>query len=242
MRIKITELSKRDNYFNHDFVGKTGTGEIKDWKDGWFYCAPFTFEDGTKKTLFEFKYIEVPEPSAMSELTSAAKRAGLDVSTYEYDFTTPKKLSWIKKVRGYDKLESMLSEALRDRDLHAKVADNWQVKLVEANCRKENLQIAADVMLKELNSYGRRIKFSVGHNHIEIIIGNPTTYIENCNTEKDMKFQWNVSRCSTKDTYNWKTGVIEALDNLCYHSEYADKLRRDLRKELAKKCPEVFRD
>jgi hypothetical protein len=129
----------------------------------------------------------------------------------------------------------MLSEALRDRNLHAKVADNWQAKVKHAN-------VIAEQVLCDNAIIGRRLKFSVGHNHITIIVGNPTTYIENCNTEKDMKFQWNVSRCSTKDTYNWKTGVVEALDNLCYHSEYADKLRRDLRKALAKKCPEVFCD
>jgi hypothetical protein len=147
-------------------------------------------------------------------------------------------MNFIRKIKDYDFQKNMkfyyresrdiwmsiaISKAL-ELEFMEKVADNWQAKLIDQN-----------------SIIGKRLKFSVGHNHIEIVVGNPTTYIENCNTEfEEFTYQWTVSRCSHKDTYNWKTGVIEALDNLCVQSEYSHKLQRDLRKALAKKYPEIF--
>jgi hypothetical protein len=91
----------------------------------------------------------------------------------------------------------------------------------------------------KLENLGRRLKFSVGHNHIEIIVGNPVTYTKNVSSD-GKKIEWDISRCSHKDIYDWKLGVRMALDNLCDDRKYSDKLRCDLRKELARKYPEVF--
>jgi hypothetical protein len=139
--------------------------------------------------------------------------------------------------RNATRFESALSEALRDRDLHARVADNWQAKAKHAND-------IAEQVLWDNATIGRRLKFSVGHNHVEIIIGNPVTYIENFETT-DIKSKisgWSISRCSKKDVYDWKTGVIKSLDNLCDEKKYTQKLRRDLRKALANKYPEIFNE
>jgi hypothetical protein len=114
----------------------------------------------------------------------------------------------------------------------SKVADNWQNKLVDANKLIEDIH-------NENTILGKRLKFSVGHNHITIVVGNPTTYIQNVNLENSAD-QWNISRCSHKDSYDWKTGVIKALDNLCDEAKYSQYMRRDLRKALAKKYPEIF--
>jgi hypothetical protein len=173
---------------------------------------------------------DAPEPSAMSELAGCA---GLDVSTYEYDFSKiPKKKSIIQKIRDYDRLELALSEALHDRDLHATVADVWQERLI---CVQKDYIDATEMI-------GRRLKFSVGHNHIEIIVGNPVTLCSNyVNDSKYLDYTDNdISRCSEKDEYNWKTGAIQSLENLCEHSGYSKELHRDLRKALAKEYPGVF--
>jgi hypothetical protein len=92
---------------------------------------------------------------------------------------------------------------------------------------------------------GRRLKFSVGHNHVEIIIGNPVCLCKNIDTsisEQTDNIVAAYSLCNKKDVYSWKTGVIQALDNLCENWTYSKERRRDLRKALAKKYPEIFRD
>jgi hypothetical protein len=176
----------------------------------------------------------------------------------------PKKLTWIQKICRYDKdvdllnrqvnafselaainkkvsdrVQLMLSEALRDRDLHAKVADKWQEKLIDANKLKDQYYQCAEKVLYENATLGRRLKFSVGHNHIEIIVGNPMCIAKNY-IHKIGGAEASVSVCNPKDTYNWKTGVIQALENLCEDCGYSKESRRDLRKALAKKYPEVF--
>ena len=160
---------------------------------------------------------------------------------------TQKKKSWLQKIRDYDNLQSrcnsaeamrdhyktIMTEALHDRDLHATVADVWQQRLI---CVQKDLMDATEMI-------GKRLKFSVGHNHVTIIVGNPVTYAENYNefeNGEEENTEWVVSKCSPKDTYNWKTGVVQALDNLCDEQEALKVLRRDLRKALEKKYPEVF--
>ena len=115
----------------------------------------------------------------------------------------------------------------RELELMSKVADLWQQRLIDQN-----------------ETIGKRLKFSVGHNHITIIVGNPVCVAENYNPAEPLK---NGNDCATaysnpskKDVYNWKTGVIQALENLCNFNKYPQTLRRDLRKALAKKYPEVF--
>jgi hypothetical protein len=150
--------------------------------------------------------------------------------------------------------ESLAISKARELKLMEKVADNWQQKAIDANKRaddfildannrldqmEQDCQLMNDIMDEEEKIIGKRIKFSVGHNHIKIIIGNPATYCENYESDK-YRIGWSVSLCSHKDVYNWKTGVIKSLDNLCNEKKYTQKLRRDLRKALAKKYPEVF--
>jgi uncharacterized protein YcfJ len=158
-----------------------------------------------------------------------AKRAGLDVSTYEYDFNKPKRKSWIEKIRDYDNVYARMQSAEAMKDHYKTVFSETRNELVkQRSIINENNKIL-----------GRRLKFSVGHNHIEIIVGNPVTYAKNISSD-GKKIEWDISRCSHKDVYDWKLGVRMALDNLCDDRKYSDKLRRDLRKELARKYPEVF--
>ena len=224
-------------------------------------------DESENYTINEWQNQPRPEPSAMSELGKYDTFADWLNGRFGYQ-PAPKKLSWIQKIRGYDKdidllnrqvdafselsrdnkkayeiaceknndlcariqaveamrdhYKTIMTEALRDRDLHAKVADNWQAKLIDQN-----------------SIIGKRLKFSVGHNHVTIVVGNPVTYCQNLETDKE-RIGWSASMCSKKDVYNWKIGVIQSLDNLCEEKKYSQKLRRDLRKALAKKYPDIF--
>lgn len=262
MRVKITEIDEVSQYFGKkEIIGLTleVDGEIKpcSFASQGFYRA--NFKNSDVDCIYGFKYIEVPEirghmhnvePSIMSELGRFDTFADWLNARFNHGcvglLPQPKKKSCLQKIRGYDGLEKekdgymkqgfelagKLAEALRDRDLHARTADNWMAKAKHAN-------VIAEQVLWDNATIGRRLKFSVGHNHIEIVVGNPTTYIQNVNLENPAD-QWNISRCSHKDSYDWKIGVIKALDNLCDEVTYTKKLRRDLRKALAKKYPEVF--
>lgn len=244
MKIKITEIHPESIWtnFKDRVFGKVFEvdGKIEGYKHekGWFIAHFIPTQYSRVTFIGGFKYIEVPEDqSSMSELAGWIEE--------NKPAKLPQKLTWLQKVRGYDYLKarceaaesmrdhykSLMTEALRDRDLHAKVADNWQQRLI---CVQKDYADFQEMI-------GRRLKFSVGHNHITIIVGNPVTYIQNFNITTEDKFgdtDWSVSVCSPKDIYNWKIGVIKALDNLC--ENYSKDLRRDLRKAMAKKYPEVF--
>ena len=145
-------------------------------------------------------------------------------------------MNFIQKIRDYGFQKFMKEYYKESRDLWMpiaiskarelefmeKVAGNWQAKLIDQN-----------------SIIGKRLKFNVGHNHIKIIIGNPATYCENYESD-NKRIGWSVSLCSHRDVYNWKTGVIQSLDNLCEEKKYSQKLRRELMQALAKKYPEVF--
>jgi hypothetical protein len=150
--------------------------------------------------------------------------------------------------------ESIAISKARELELMTKVADNWQAKAIEANKRADDFitdvnkyldeievgcEYLNELMDEEEKIIGRRLKFSVGHNHITITIGNPVTLFENFISNSG-KLEWSISRCSRKDTYDWKQGAIKSLDNYCDEHNHAKKLRRDLRKALAKKYPEIF--
>jgi hypothetical protein len=142
----------------------------------------------------------------------------------------------IQKIKDYDFQKNMkfyyresrdlwmsaTIEKARELKLMSKVADNWQAKLIDQN-----------------EIIGQRLKFSVGHNHVTITIGNPITLCNNYKSEKN-EADNAISMCSRKDVYNWQMGAIQSLDNLCEVYKYSQKLRRYLRKSLAKKYPEVF--
>lgn len=243
-----------------------------------FSCMPYS----EKYTVDEWQNHPRPEPSAMSELgkwideekASLEYRQALDKlseSMSQLFKPEPKKLTWLQKIRGYDKLaddldlhkkirasqgerikdlrarcnsaegmrdhykeertswESLAISKSRELELMTKVADNWQQRLI---CVQKDYADATYPI-------GRRLKFSVGHNHITITIGNPVTLCENF-ISNNGKLEWSISRCSRKDVYDWKQGVIYAVDNYCDEHKSAEKLRRDLRKALAKKYPEIF--
>jgi len=271
MRVKITDVHPRScNQHLLNCIVEIKEGEIKASVErerlGWFEAWVNKHGETNQRWIYGFKYEPVEEP-AMSKLVQRVKVA-FDV----YYANKNKKLSWLQKIRGYDWLEiarndyqklyydmkarcqaaesmkyhykEIMTEALRDRDLHAKVADNWQAKLIEANNKYDLLEranVIGRIYDKMFNSQ-RRLKFSVGHNHVEIIVGNPITLCSNYRTEdKHGDYTDNaISRCSEKDEYNWKLGAIQSVDNLCDEHKYTQKLRRDLRKALAKKYPEVF--
>lgn len=261
MRVKITEIDEVSQYFGKkEIIGLTleVDGEIKpcSFTSQGFYRA--NFKNSDVDCIYGFKYIEVPEirghmhnvePSVMSELGRFDTFADWLNARFNHGcvglLPQPKKKSWLQKIRGYDDLErqrnqfrsksdmmiketmqlkSALSEALCDRDFNARTADIWQGRLVNQNAL-----------------LGKRLKFSVSHNHITIIVGNPVTYIDNIeHVEDGFNIFKCVSICSKKDVYDWKKGVIQSLENLCNEAKFSKELRRDLRKALAKKYPEVF--
>jgi len=143
-------------------------------------------------------------------------------------------MNFIRKIKDYNFQKNMKFYYRESRDLWMsiaiskarelefmeKVADNWQAKLIDQNA-----------------IIGKRLKFSVGHNHITITIGNPITLFESLNKITVRAH----SQCSKKDTYNWKTGVIQAIENFCEQHEISKKQKREIMKALAKKYPEVFK-
>jgi hypothetical protein len=145
--------------------------------------------------------------------------------------------------------QTTISKA-RDLELMSKVADSWQQKAIDANKRSDTilndyisfLDELEKELMKDANT-GRRLKFSVGHNHIEIVIGNPVTYIYNYNeTETDEEgynTDYAVSICSEKDQYDWKKGVIQSLKNLCSDWDYTKDFTRLLFEVMFKKYPEL---
>jgi hypothetical protein len=106
-----------------------------------------------------------------------------------------------------DHYKTIMTEALRDRDLHALVADVWQQRLI---CVQKDYVDATEMI-------GKRLKFSVGNDIITIIVGNPVTacYFETPSSVGD----WNeeflaVSICHKNDQFDWKRGAVESLENM----------------------------
>ena len=121
-----------------------------------------------------------------------------------------KRKSWIEKIRDYDRLES-------DLDLHKNIRAHQAAMINRLHSQ-----------LREGATNGKRLKFSVGHNHIEIIVGNPVTacyfHSEAVDSDFDEDFLA-VSILHKNDTYDWKRGAVEALDNMVHNwigSAYGD--------------------
>jgi hypothetical protein len=289
MKVKITELHPKSVWNGRDVVGKVFELAINK--------LPFTDNDGYAFVLpahgegsIWCKYIEVPEPSTMSELgkwidehlPKGAIVTSVKISNPTVFTTTataspdckitvknvkPKKLSWIQKIRGYDRLDSAYdrvvkrhndlterhlalnarcnaAEAMRDHyktqlesweslaiskarelELMTKVADNWQQKAIDANTHAGALDDIVNILSEtisglseETHAIGKRLKFSVGHNHIEIIVGNPITacyFISPDSGLKDFNDEFmTVSICHKNDVFDWKRGTVEALENM----------------------------
>ena len=182
MKVRITDISKQDAFYEDRkmFIGKTidylGCLDMPDCKDNGFVNGYFLLDGDKHKRYFAgFKYEPVPEysiefpggtmnqdgtvckePSAMNELGKYDTFA--DWLNGRFGYQSPKKLTWLQKIRDYDKIESMLSEALHDRDLHATVADNWQAKLVKSNKENEQLGAICKYLLDYLDSMDKKAK------------------------------------------------------------------------------------
>jgi hypothetical protein len=110
-----------------------------------------------------------------------------------------KRKSWIEKIRDYDDVFS---------------------RMLAAESMREHYKAVAETALWNSATNGRRLKFSVGHNHIEIIVGNPVTacyfHSEAVDSDFDEDFLA-VSILHKTDTYDWKRGVIESLENMIHN-------------------------
>ena len=119
MKIKITDIHPGDaKYYRKDkIIGKIGElAYVNNSLFGDMFMAGRVNDiDGDGYDYFAgFKYIEVPEPSAMSELAG-----------------------WVDGGRDW---KSIAIEKARELALMAKVADLWQMRLIEANERIEKLE------------------------------------------------------------------------------------------------------
>ena len=172
-------------------------------------------------------------------------------------------MNWIQKARDYDSLkieceyqqnmkeyfmdlrqawvdtaiyrQRVITSKVRDLAIKSQLVDSLQFEVREKTATVKELAGYLD----QYDVLGRQLKFSNGKNHIEIIVGNPITLCINYVNPGDYTDSA-ISRCSEKDTYDWKTGVIKSLDKLCESAGYSKKSQRDLHKALAKKYPEVF--
>jgi hypothetical protein len=90
----------------------------------------------------------------------------------------------------------------------------------------------------DVNKIPSRLKFSVGHNHITIIVGNPVTYCKN-NNQYTFTHGHGISVCNPIDNYDWKIGAIVALENLCDACRYEKPFRKQLFDKLFSKYPEL---
>ena len=257
MKVRITEFSQRDGTRHFHSAGEVGEGNIESWSDGWSYCRSFTFENGDVWTLFEFKYEPVPEYSieypggTMNQDGTVQRMKAKQESPFSSAYQ-PRRKTWLQKIRDYDGLdaaydrvvsrhnklmdrfiasEAMLSEALHDRDLHATVADVWQQRLI---CVQKDLMDATEMI-------GKRLKFSVNHQHILVIIGNPVTYCSvsySCKG-KPIEVYPSLSVCNPKDEYNWKIGVIQAVENMCKYWIGDKDITKSIFDALFNKYPEL---
>jgi len=130
-----------------------------------------------------------------------------------------KRKSWIEKIR--EKLAYELD--IRTFNLNARVqsaeAMRDHYKTVFSETRNELVKQRS--IINENNKIlGRRLKFSVGHNHIEIIVGNPVTacyFTERKPDKKPDDYEdafLDIAVCHKNDTYDWKRGVVESLENM----------------------------
>jgi hypothetical protein len=136
--------------------------------------------------------------------------------------------------RALGRQSSVIAEKSRDLELMTKVADNWQSRLIDAN-------ILIDSYREEeaRSMIGRRLKFSVGHNHVEIVVGNPVTACKLFNEVDSLYFD-SFSLCNKKDQYNWKKGAIQSLTNLMDNWFVPNEINRaEWFKAMFKKYPEL---
>jgi hypothetical protein len=125
-----------------------------------------------------------------------------------------------ESMKSLGRQSSIISEKSHELQLMSTVADVWQERLI---CVQKDYIDATETI-------GRRLKFSVGTYQITIIIGNPVTacYFKYPNLVEgyDETFLV-VSICHKNDIFNWKRGVIEALENMVKNwlgSAYGDQV------------------
>jgi len=134
---------------------------------------------------------------------------------------------FLEAIHIIDKQKSLVVEKSRELALMEKVADLWQEKLIKKN--------------EEIMEIGRRLKFSVEHNNVEIIVGNPTTV---CKVSMPSKLGnnidfYSVEICKPTDKYDYRIGAIKSLENLCKERRIKKEVRKVLFEKLFKKYPEL---
>lgn len=125
MRVKITDIHPESHWFSNrnEIIGKEYDA-IKINKanyDGWFLVAT----NQLKMFSITCKYIEVPEPSAMSELGNYDTFAEWLKGRFGYQ-PEPKKLTWLQKIRGYDDLQARCNSAESMRDHYKTQLESWE--------------------------------------------------------------------------------------------------------------------
>lgn len=83
-----------------------------------------------------------------------------------------------------------------------------------------------------------RLRFSVGHNHVEIIIGKPVCLCK-MHPATCSNYYAIASVCNPKDTYNWKTGAVQSLTNFLDFISASREERGRYYAALFKKYPEL---
>jgi hypothetical protein len=276
MKVRITDIHPESQFYQErdNIIGKIF--DSKDMEEsfqqpGWSLLLHYR---GDISMWCKYEPVEEPAMSELAKITVCSATNSTDCKITVKN----KKLSWLQKIRGYDRLAHELkmevdnsnwlkenrvkplqarcqsAESMRDHykqtaELHEAVAKQWQQKAVEANKRADDVTNDYVSFLDELENElmedqtGRRLKFSVGHNHIEIVVGNPVCTAQNYN-QVELLLNGDdtataFSCCNPKDTYNWKTGVIQALENLCHFWKYDKMLTQSLFEAMFKKYPEL---
>ena len=80
-----------------------------------------------------------------------------------------------------------------------------------------------------------RLRFHYGAARVEVLTGKPITW---CRWEEGQFTLTGISKCNPKDTYNWKTGVIVAIENTTRMYLLKDA-RKELFESMFKKYPEL---
>ena len=145
----------------------------------------------------------------------------------------------IENRREYVKVINDLNDALDtfrcncDLEEAYKFADTWLTKF-----RLDDFQSAYDTRDYTPDRIPARLHFKVDGRRFEIIIGNPVTQCD-MRDGKYTHYSAVTSVCNPKDTYNWKRGVIIALENFTDQNHFDRDLRKQCFDSMFKKYPEL---
>jgi hypothetical protein len=218
-------------------------GELASWLNehkiadtsNYWYCDYEQKPDFVKRSLFykireysnlEAAYNRVVERHnnigrKLTDMTARCTAAEQMRDHYKEVFT--------EATKSLARQSTVLSEALRDRDIHARTADNWQQKAIDANKRADEFiagvnnrldgmeqacQLMNDIMDEEESIIGKRLKFSTHGMKFEITIGNPYTRCQFYHHEWQEGW-YSISKRNSKDQMDWKKAAVQSVENLC---------------------------